>query len=86
MLITGYQARLNVKPPSLLKFRVQPNFNCFLYEAVHVSCCLVQHGGTAEVNVMPGVDAMLCHGRLFGLFEAYVPHMLAGSPGEFYYT
>jgi hypothetical protein len=28
---------------------------------------------------MTGVDAVLRHGRFFGLFEAYVPHMFFTS-------
>jgi hypothetical protein len=32
---------------------VQLNFKCVLHEAVHITCCFVQYGGTAKVNAMP---------------------------------
>lgn len=64
---------------------VQADLSGFFYEPVHISWCLIQHGGSTEVSVVPYIYAVLHYCRLFGVFKADVPHMLlapglSGSP------
>jgi hypothetical protein len=82
MFITGCQARLNMRPPSLLKFWLFSLMPMASHKMIHVAQRSVQNNGVAEVDAMPCVDTVLHHRRIVRLIETdvFFASRLNGSP------
>jgi hypothetical protein len=62
--LAQYETSISIKMSD-----IQSNFNCFLREAAHTSCCPVQHGSTAEVIGVSCFDIVLHYCRVLRLIE-----------------
>jgi hypothetical protein len=58
---------------------VQSDANGLFHKTIHTARRSVQNDGVAEVDAMPCVDTVLCHGRLVWLIEMDVSPMFVAS-------